>query len=717
MHLNFQLRSARNRQNHVRGPEVPSSQATRQTIPPLCVSHTASWRVQQALQAVVGRGSGLVAGVYSTSLDGAFCVCCALFAPAEDRKKMGVMVNVPFTKWHHKSDVIGKHPMKPSHYAAVEKAEMFLQSINKPSAATHVMLDNAKAANIEKNWHILRAVAEAVVYCGRQCIALRGDHEQPDSAGNPGNFLALMKLFSNHDEVLQEHMKHPQMRNATYISPRTQNEMIDIVGKQMIQAGIVQEIKDAHVYAIMVNEVTSHNVELMPLCVRFVDRELNIREELLEICTLARITRLHIATTIKQELQNLGIPLEACRGQGYDDATNTGSEVLGLQALIRNDAPKAVYTHCSGHCLNLVIAHSCALPVVRNSLDKLKMKASVMFFTNSPKRERLLAEVVTKGGHPLGLRKPLTDVCRTRWAARHDAYSHFYGSFIFIVKALEVMALGLHHDEYRTDVTTGWVGKYRAEANGLLSGLVKFDFIVTFLTVYQVLSHLTGITIKLQSTSLDIVQAYRMVEDVKDVYKNLRESTEADFTTIYEQAVRMAAAVEVEPAKPRGAGQQKDRSNTPAQTVEQYYLRNMAIPLVDHIITELGTQFSKLSMVSATLIGLVLSVLVREDTDISDAVKTYRDDLPSPELIHQEVKRWKLMWCKKHQSAEEIPATCATAIKNCDVVLLPNVFMLLKIACSLPVTSCELRDLPVPSGGSTHSCAPAWGNSGCPPWL
>ena len=44
---------------------------------------------------------------------------------------------------------------------------------------------------------------------------------------------------------------------------------------------------------------------------------------------------------------------------------------------------------------------------------------------------------------------------------------------------------------------------------------------------------------------------------------------------------------------------------------------------------------------------------------------------------------------KKHPSTEEISATCATAIKNCDVILLPNVFTLLKIAYTLPVTSCE----------------------------
>ena len=75
------------------------------------------------------------------------------------------------------------------------------------------------------------------------------------------------------------------------------------------------------------------------------------------------------------------------------------SETVGVQGLIQKDAPKAVYTHCSGHCLILVMC---------NTLNR--MKATVMFFTNSPKTDCLLVEVATKGRHPTGLRKPLIEL-------------------------------------------------------------------------------------------------------------------------------------------------------------------------------------------------------------------------------------------------------------------------------------------------------------------
>ena len=73
-----------------------------------------------------------------------------------------------------------------------------------------------------------------------------------------------------------------------------------------------------------------------------------------------------MAEEIKSALQELDIKLENMRGQGYNGAASMSSTRVGIQARIMQDAPKAFYVHCSGHYLNLVISHSCALPAVRN---------------------------------------------------------------------------------------------------------------------------------------------------------------------------------------------------------------------------------------------------------------------------------------------------------------------------------------------------------------
>lgn len=176
-----------------------------------------------------------------------------------------------------------------------------------------------------------------------------------------------------------------------------------------------------------------------------------------------------------------------------------------------------------------------------------------------------------------------------------------------------------------------------------------------------------------------------MIDEVRNIYKELREAIEDDFNQIHEQAIRMAAQVNVQPTtQPQAAGQQTHRENVPAETVKDYYCRNMAIPFLDRVILEFESRFSPLSVTASRILGLIPSIQCNSDVDISEAVQLYQDDLPSPELINQELKRWKLKW--QNKSSEQRPTKCAEAIKEYDVLSYPNVFKFLKIACTLPIT-------------------------------
>ena len=437
----------------------------------------------------------------------------------------------------------------------------------------------------------------------------------------------------------------------------------------------------------MVDEVTSHNQELMPLCVRFVDVQKNIREEFIQFSTLSRVTGEAIAARICSDLTNLGLDLKNIRGQGYDGASSMSSNRVGVQALIRQHSPLAFYTHCSGHCLNLVICHSCSFPIVRNVIDK--MKATCLFFLNSPKRNGLLCEIVSSNVVEVSKRKPLIDLCKTRWAERHSAYQHFYQSHKFIVMAFEAIALGLHRGDLSDNYSAAtWDPDSKTTANSLLHAVTTFEFIIGFLIIYQYLSHLAGISVKLQSTTLDILQAFQEVDKVKHFYKRTRESIQEGFIKIYEQAERLGTAVNVQPSKPRTCIHQRNRPNAEAETVKEWYRVNVAVPFLDHIIVELDSQFSAIAQTSTRLLGLVPSIMCSQnDFDISEAVELYHDDLPSPELFDQEFSRWRDIYV--HKAVDQRPKTCASALKECDSNLYPNLSVLLRIACTLPVTSCE----------------------------
>jgi len=98
----------------------------------------------------------------------------------------------------------------------MELAYNFKHSIEHSETTIVAWQDACIVANIKCNTSILKSLASAALFCGRQCIALRGDMEKIEAPGNPGNFLALLKLLAIHDDVLRDHLQTPALRNATY---------------------------------------------------------------------------------------------------------------------------------------------------------------------------------------------------------------------------------------------------------------------------------------------------------------------------------------------------------------------------------------------------------------------------------------------------------------------------------------------------------------------
>ena len=99
-----------------------------------------------------------------------------------------------------------------------------VKTVEHSQSSIVAQVDAWRAANITRNREVLKSIARAVLFCGRQCIALRGDGERIEMndtfvSGNPGNFLALLKLLAVNDDVLRSHLEAPAMRCATYISP------------------------------------------------------------------------------------------------------------------------------------------------------------------------------------------------------------------------------------------------------------------------------------------------------------------------------------------------------------------------------------------------------------------------------------------------------------------------------------------------------------------
>ena len=118
---------------------------------------------------------------------------------------------------------------------------------------------------------------------------------------------------------------------------------------------LIREINCASFFLILADEVKTHHVEQLPLCIRFVDDDDNIKEEFLEFGQCKWIDRKSIAEEILCILEKVGLNVNICWDQGYDGAANMSSEAVGIQGIIKNSSGKSVYTDCCRHNLVLFI--------------------------------------------------------------------------------------------------------------------------------------------------------------------------------------------------------------------------------------------------------------------------------------------------------------------------------------------------------------------------
>lgn len=158
----------------------------------------------------------------------------------------------------------------------------------------------------------------------------------------------------------------------------------------------------------------------------------------------------------------------------------------------------------------------------------------------------------------------------------------------------------------------------------------------------------------------------------------------------YLQAETLANEIDVEPVVPRIVSRQLGRENVEHNSAEEYYRRITTLPLLDHLIQQLEERFGNHQIFVSKLLSLVPSHLCDESNaslSFNEIIEFYHDDLPNPTVILTEIARWKMKWL--HQTSADRPSTLKSTLCMCDKDFFPNVHVLLRIACTLPVTSCE----------------------------
>ena len=388
------------------------------------------------------------------------------------------------------------------------------------------------------------------------------------------------------------------------------------------------------------------------------------------------------------------------RGQCYDGAGNMSGVRNGLVARVTQEFPKAVYTWFSSHKLNLCVVKSCHITEVRNMIDKATEVA--IFFNYSPQRQRAFEEqieiyckeneqdTVEDKDEKRKRKKKLKMLCKTRWVERHDAYNTFTELYTPLVNTLTYIAE--HSSEFISDIVK--------KDSSFLDGSTEVQFIATLIIAKHILSTTQILSKSLQyRNAQNIVRGWNHVKITHKRVKEIRQDVDKHHATWFSESTVMAEKVGEEPRIPGRCVRQIQRNNVPATTPSEYYKRAISIPMLDHLESEINARFTELqsteakgmSIVPATLCVTTTAASVKElDKNIDRLVINYMADLEDDrDLVEEEIHQWKIEWQDVAEKDRPNMYTAASALKACDKRRFPNVKRLLRILCTLPLTSAE----------------------------
>jgi len=592
---------------------------------------------------------------YSVKSDGLFCLACVLF-PDTSHRRASFLIEKPYNNWKDATTDLNTHLKTEYHMTSFAKFNSFMQTYEHPSTRIDSTICEENVRRVNKNREILKSIIRCIQFCGKQGIALRGNRDNSvdnDPSLNHGNFRALLNFrVEAGDSVLKEHLLNCD-KNASYISNTAQNEFLFCI-KDFIQSQIISEVKEQIIgpyYGIQCDEVNdSSNWEQLGLMVRYVKANIPV-EKLLLFIPVDDLTGASLCKKIIEALTQHGLDIQFCRSQTMDGAGNMAGHVKGCAALFTKESPKAVYHYCSSHDLNLALGKSCKIREIQLMLDSLTQLG--IFFKYSPKRSRRLELAVSEFNQENSderqcKKSKIKVFCATRWVEKHNTLENFLELYVPIVKTLEAIATS----------ERGWDTKSSSDAYGLMKKITDSEFIVAFYSALYLFGFTKGLSTKLQGSSLDIIEAYKMVNTVISLLIEIREQ-EDDFTNLYNKMTSMAESVGVGPLqRPRRCEKQTHRNNVSSDSGEQYFKRAVYLPFLDSLIQELRYRFNGLSAKSVLALKILPNNRCQLETDDEESIVNYYfEDLPNPSSFHQELLLWKIMWREETNQPDSISST------------------------------------------------------------
>ena len=226
----------------------------------------------------------------------------------------------------------------------------------------------------------------------------------------------------------------------------------------------------------------------------------------------------------------------------------------------------------------------------------------------------------------------------------------------------------------------------------LLSTIRQSELCIALLILKKIFGYSVVLCKVLQKVSLDLLEAVNVAQDINKELKSVRENAKHEFHQLYECVQETARTQNFTMEAPRRTSRMTNRCNIASATTEEYFCVAIFIPFLNKFIASLEAKFTAHKSVIGRFQCLIpADPSMGPSTQQMDSVQAlghfyHKDVTKSPEERVPELKLWLQKLSRLNKAKK--PTDVLSSIKECCPNAFPNIFTLITILLTPPVTTC-----------------------------
>lgn len=488
-------------------------------------------------------------------------------------------------------------------------------------------------------------------------------------------------MIGKFDPVMGEHLNRIKNHDTHvhYLGHDIQENLIKLMAVA-VKTKIINLIKKAKYYTIIMDTTPDiSRQEQLSIIIRIVNMEFEnercdpqISEFFMDFINIESTTGFSLANILIEQLKHYDIDLQNCRGQAYDNGRNMIGQYKGVQSRILNQNPRAFFTSCAAHNLNLLIKDA-----ANSSTIALLFFGTVeriyTIFSSSTRRW----DILKKHCNLLTVKK----WAETIWENRLESVKAIRFQFKQLTDALKELF----------NTTTD--GMFKSESQSLLKSISCYEFILSTVTWYEILLKTNIVSKSLQGIETDMSTSENLLKGLMEFFEEYQENgfekakLEANILATSAEVPQIFKASRLRKKARMFNYEGEDNSTVDGETI---FRTTFFIIIIDQALSSLNLRFNQFKTYNEKF-GFLYRIGKLKEMEDDDLIKNCKDlhmylmdgdlkDIDGNELYHE---------LQIFKSLVEINTTALQSLSILKKLngSFPNITIALRIMLTVPITS------------------------------